>query len=130
MMSIRAGRPRTTRRLGAGAALLAFVVAGCGGAATVASSDTIAVTSSATACTVSRTTLPAGKHVFAIENTGSQPTEVYVYAPGDKIVAEKENIGPALKVQLEAELAAGSYDVTCKPGQTGAGIRTPITVTG
>lgn len=96
----------------------------------MASSDTIAVTSSATACTVSRTTLPAGKHVFAIENTGSQPTEVYVYSPGDKIVAEKENIGPSLKVQLEADLAAGTYDITCKPGQTGAGIRTPITVTG
>ena len=46
------------------------------------------------------------------------------------MVAEVENIGPGISRDLETDLAAGSYEIACKPGQTGDGIRTPITVTG
>jgi iron uptake system component EfeO len=91
--------------------------------------DTIAVTSGSSDCTVAQTTLPAGKHRFQVENTGSQATEVYVYAPGDKVVAEKENVGPGTKATFSVTLAAGRYEIACKPGQTGSGIRQPLTVT-
>lgn len=94
-----------------------------------ASADTIAVTSGNTDCGVAQTNLAAGKHSFRVENTGSQATEVYVYAPGDKVVAEKENIGPGTKATFSVSLAAGTYEVACKPGQTGNGIRQTLTVT-
>lgn len=91
--------------------------------------DRVAVTAGDSACELSRTALSAGTTTFTITNTGSRTTEVYLYGDGDRIVAEKENIGPGLQYDLTAEVAAGSYVVACKPGQAGAGIRTPITVT-
>ena len=94
-----------------------------------AGGEAIAVTSGATDCRVAQTTLAAGKHRFQVENTGNQATEVYIYAPGDKVVAEKENVGPGTKATFSATLAAGTYEIACKPGQTGAGIRQAITVT-
>jgi len=110
--------------------LLAFTfgLAACssGGGAT---GEAIAVTSGATDCRVAETTLSAGKHTFQVENTGKQATEVYVYSAGDKVVAEKENIGPGTKAKFTVTLAAGSYELACKPGQTGSGIRQAITVT-
>jgi iron uptake system component EfeO len=91
--------------------------------------EAIAVTSGSSDCGVAQTSLPAGKHTFEVQNTGNQATEVYVYAPGDKVVAEKENIGPGTKARFSVTLAAGSYEIACKPGQTGSGIRQPLTVT-
>ena len=111
--------------------LLALALAGCGGQATStpsASGDAVRVSAGDKACEVSRTSLSAGATVFSIENTGSQVTEVYLYGEGDKILAEKENIGPGISYDLTAQIPAGSYDVVCKPGMTGDGIRTPITV--
>ncbi len=93
-----------------------------------AGGDTIVVTSGNADCGVAQTTLAAGKHSFRVENTGSQATEVYVYAPGDKVVAEKENIGPGTKATFSVTLAAGNYEIACKPGQTGNGIRQTLTV--
>ena len=90
--------------------------------------DTIAVTSSNNECKVAQTAMAAGKHTFQVENTGSQVTEVYVYATGDKVLSEKENIGPGTKASFSVTLAEGQYLVACKPGQTGTGIRQPITV--
>ena len=115
------------------AALLAVVLTGCGTDPTTTArsgggSDTVRVDAGDTACAVSRTTLSAGPNVFAISNTGSSLTEVYLYGAGDKIVAEKENIGPGITYELTAQLAPGSYEVVCKPGMTGDGIRTPVTV--
>ena len=94
-----------------------------------AGGDAIAVTSSNTECRVAQTNLGAGKHRFQVENTGSTATEVYIYAPGDKVVTEKENIGPGTKASFSATLNAGTYELTCKPGQTGNGIRQTLTVT-
>jgi uncharacterized cupredoxin-like copper-binding protein len=69
-----------------------------------------------------------------VTNDGSKVTEVYVYAKsGDaftKVVSEVENIGPGTSRDLDADLSAGTYEVACKPGQKGDGIRQKITVTG
>jgi iron uptake system component EfeO len=81
-------------------------------------------------CLVAASTLPAGRHRFEVTNTASQVTEVYVYAAGDQIVGEVENIGPATKRTLIVDLTAGDYQVACKPGMVGRGIRSSLTITG
>ncbi|SDT82314.1 iron uptake system component EfeO [Streptomyces sp. TLI_053] len=95
-----------------------------------AAADAVKVNATDTACEVSRTTFPAGHVSIDIANKGSKVTEVYVYAAGDKIVTERENIGPGTKATITAEIKAGSYEVACKPGMVGDGIRQKITVTG
>ncbi|MFF8912739.1 iron uptake system protein EfeO [Streptomyces sp. NPDC015032] len=81
-------------------------------------------------CEVSKKKLPAGHVELAVENKGSKVTEVYVLFPDDRIVAERENIGPGTKANITAEIKAGSYEVACKPGMKGHGIRQKIEVTG
>ncbi|MFD4911586.1 iron uptake system protein EfeO [Kitasatospora purpeofusca] len=95
-----------------------------------AAADAVKVNATDTACEVSRTTFPAGHVSIDIANKGSKVTEVYVYAAGDKIVTERENIGPGTKATITAEIKAGTYEVACKPGMVGDGIRQRITVTG
>ncbi|MFD9067602.1 cupredoxin domain-containing protein, partial [Kitasatospora purpeofusca] len=92
--------------------------------------DAVKVNATDTACEVSKTTFPAGHVSIDIANKGSKVTEVYVYAAGDKIVTERENIGPGTKATITAEIKAGTYEVACKPGMVGDGIRQKITVTG
>ncbi|TXS42571.1 iron uptake system protein EfeO [Streptomyces sp. OR43] len=82
------------------------------------------------ACDVSKTKLPAGHVELAVENKGSKVTEVYVLFPDDRIVAERENIGPGTKATITAEIKAGSYEIACKPGMKGHGIRQKIEVSG
>lgn len=106
-----------------------------GTAAPVAGADVVAVAAGDRECTVAVATVPAGPRTFTVKNTGSDVTEVYLYARGsdgqfDKVVQEVENVGPGISRSFSAELTAGSYQVTCKPGMKGAGIRTPLTVTG
>ena len=102
-------------------------------ASATTSTSCITVTSTDTTCDISSNNLKAGSTVFAVTNKGSQVTEVYVYGKeGDsysKTVAEVENIGPGTSRDLTADLAAGTYELACKPGQTGNGIRTTLTVT-
>ncbi len=85
-----------------------------------------------TTCTVEETSIPAGKVTFQVENTGSDVTEVYVYGKdGDafsKIMGEVENIGPGASQDFTVDLSAGDYEVACKPGLVGDGIRTQLTV--
>lgn len=90
--------------------------------------ETVAITSTATTCDVAKTQLTAGKYTFTVANKGSDVTEVYVYAPGDKIVTEKEHIGPGTEAKFSVKLAAGEYEIACKPGEKGNGIRQKITV--
>ena len=90
----------------------------------------IEVTASDESCELSETDLDAGLHTFEVTNDGSQVTEFYVYAEGDRIMQEVENIGPGLTSELRVELPAGDYEGACKPGMIGDGIRTPISVTG
>jgi len=88
----------------------------------------VAVTATDTECRVATTNLTPGTHAFEVKNVGSQVTEVYVFAPGDKIVSEKEDIGPGTTARFSAKLAAGAYQLACKPGQKGNGIRQTLTV--
>jgi len=92
--------------------------------------DTIAVAASDTTCDVATTTLEAGTHTFTVTNKGSKVTEFYVYAEGDRILGEVENIAPGVARDLLVELPAGDYQVACKPGMVGDGIRHDLKVTG
>ncbi|MFF4950198.1 iron uptake system protein EfeO [Streptomyces chattanoogensis] len=91
---------------------------------------TIEVTATDRECTLSAKEFPAGHVQFAVENKGSKVTEVYVYAPGDRIVTERENIGPGTKAEITAEIKPGAYEVACKPGMKGHGIRQQVKATG
>lgn len=95
---------------------------------------TIDINATDTTCDLSSNTVASGSTTFGVSNKGSQVTEVYVYAKnGDAfttIVSEVENIGPGTSRSMSADLAAGAYEIACKPGQTGSGIRTTLTVTG
>ncbi|SFK14479.1 iron uptake system component EfeO [Amycolatopsis sacchari] len=96
---------------------------GGGGPITVSASDT--------ACEVSSTTANAGNLTFEVNNKGTKVTEFYLYAEGDRIMGEVENIAPGLTRKLTVEVAeAGTYQTACKPGMAGDGIRGPFTVTG
>jgi iron uptake system component EfeO len=90
----------------------------------------IQVTATDTECKVARTDAPAGTSTFKITNGGSKITEFYVYAEGDRVMGEVENIGPGVSRELHVELAAGTYQTACKPGMSGQGIRGAFTVTG
>ncbi|WP_206792775.1 iron uptake system protein EfeO [Amycolatopsis sp. MtRt-6] len=91
----------------------------------------IKVSASDTACEVSATTANAGNVTFEITNKGTKVTEFYLYAEGDRIMGEVENIAPGLNRRLIVEVAeAGKYQTACKPGMAGNGIRGDFTVTG
>ncbi|MFF4300410.1 iron uptake system protein EfeO [Streptomyces sp. NPDC001601] len=90
----------------------------------------IQVTAADSTCETSAKSVPAGHVTLAIENTGSKATEVEILFPDDRIVSEKENIGPGTKYTLTAEVKAGSYEIACRPGMKGHGVRQKLTVTG
>ncbi|MGZ4656598.1 MAG: iron uptake system protein EfeO [Blastococcus sp.] len=113
-------------------AALAALTTACGATddTTGPLAGTVTVAASDTACDVGDTDLPAGTHRFRVTNGGSRITEFYVYGAGNRVVAEVENIAPGVTRDVLAELPAGSYEAACKPGMTGTGLRTPLTVTG
>lgn len=90
----------------------------------------ISVTATDDKCEVSKKEFPAGHIELAIENKGSKVTEVYVLFPDDRIVTERENIGPGTKQKVTAEVKAGDYTIACKPGMKGDGIRQAVKATG
>ncbi|MEU4211321.1 iron uptake system protein EfeO [Streptomyces sp. NPDC026206] len=113
------------------AAAALTTVSGCAEKSDSKSSDAIKVTASDDKCKVSTSSIEAGHVKINVTNKGSKVTEVYVYATGDRIVAERENIGPGTKAEIVATIKkAGSYEIACKPGMKGDGIRQKITVTG
>jgi iron uptake system component EfeO len=122
------------RVLACAAAGLALGVglAGCSDSKSGSSSGSgsVKVTATDTECTVDQPNLTAGTHLFSVKNSGSKVTEFYVYAAGDRVVGEVENILPGVSRDLHVELAAGSYQATCKPGMVGSGIRSTLTVSG
>jgi len=113
---------------------LVVLTAACGGGTegggTTAAAETIPVAASDDACDVEASELEAGTHEFAVTNGGSKVTEFYVYAEGDRVMGEVENIAPGLSRELLVELPAGEYETACKPGMIGDGIRSALTVTG
>lgn len=123
----------------AGTALLGLLAAcgnetGAAGDAAHETGDKIAITATDTACTLAKAELPAGKVTFAVTNKGGQVTEVYVYGQQGgaytKVVTEAENIGPGTSRDMSVTLAGGTYEIACKPGQSGDGIRARLTVAG
>lgn len=115
--------------------VLALALAGCGSGA---AGGTVAVSVDAgdTTCGVARTSFDQpGKVAFAVSNSGKDTTEVYVYGKSgdggfDKVVGEVENVAPGISREFTVDLAPGQYEVACKPGEKGDGIRTPVTVAG
>lgn len=91
---------------------------------------TVAVVASDSSCEVSATKLDAGPTTFQVTNEGAKVTEFYVYAEGDRIMGEVENVGPGLSRDLVVDLPKGSYEGACKPGMVGDGIRQTLSVTG
>ncbi|OIK29454.1 iron uptake system protein EfeO [Streptomyces malaysiense] len=92
--------------------------------------EAIEVTAADSTCHTSATSVPAGQVTLKIANKGSKATEVEILFPDDRIVSEKENIGPGTKYTLTAEVKAGSYEIACRPGMKGHGVRQKLTVTG
>ncbi|MFJ7265663.1 iron uptake system protein EfeO [Streptomyces sp. NPDC099050] len=105
-------------------------VTGCSEKSDASGDGTIKVAASDSACEVSLKEFPAGKVTIEVENKGSKVTELYVLFPDDRIVTERENIGPGTKATITAELKAGDYEIACKPGMKGDGIRQQVKATG
>ena len=104
---------------------------GCAGDDPAQPSDVIAVAATDTTCDVARTQAPTGTVTFEFTNKGSLVNEFYVYADGDRIIGEVENVGPGLSRTFHVQIAQpGTYETACKPGMVGDGIRAPFTVTG
>ncbi|MFC7485259.1 iron uptake system protein EfeO [Knoellia sp. CPCC 206453] len=111
-----------------------FALAACGGNSDAKTADgkgPITVTANDSACEVARTEAPAGQIEFTVSNKGTKVNEFYVYAAGDRIMGEVENISPGLSRTFHVEIAEpGKYETACKPGMVGKGIRSTFTVTG
>ncbi|MCX2179514.1 EfeM/EfeO family lipoprotein [Streptomyces sp. SKN60] len=112
------------------AAALAAVT-GCAqkGDAKGGEADGVTVIAKDDSCEVSKTSFPAGHLKLNVENRGSKVTEVYVLYPDARIVTERENIGPGTKATVTAEIKAGDYEIACKPGMKGDGIKQKVTAT-
>ncbi|WP_433210557.1 iron uptake system protein EfeO [Dactylosporangium sp. CS-047395] len=130
---------RTSRLLALSAvpALAVVALAGCGDdksdsqpGAAASGNGKIAVTATDSECKVEKTEAASGPVTFTVSNKGGKVTEFYVYATGDRIVGEVENVAPGLTRDLIVELPAGSYETACKPGMVGNGIRGQFKATG
>ncbi|KIF74207.1 peptidase M75 [Streptomyces sp. 150FB] len=99
-------------------------------AKTAGGDGTIQVTAKDDSCTVSKKQFPSGHVELAVENKGSRVTEVELLFPDDRIVTERENLGPSTSAKITAEVKAGSYSIACIPGMKGEGFRQKVTVVG
>lgn len=113
------------------AAPLVLAVSLLGACSSEDKADTaIAVAADATTCGLGTTSVAGGTIGFDVTNDDDAVTEVYVYAAdGKKVMGELENIGPGLTRSFTVKLKPGTYQVACKPGMKGSGIRTELTVT-
>ncbi|ADD45315.1 iron uptake system protein EfeO [Stackebrandtia nassauensis] len=112
------------------AALALTATAACAEKAKESDDGPIAVTATDDSCEVASTKAKAGTVTFKVKNDGKKVTEFYVYAKGDRVMSEVENITPGNTRELIVELPAGKYETACKPGMVGDGIRGKFTVTG
>ncbi|MDX8034791.1 iron uptake system protein EfeO [Lentzea sp. BCCO 10_0856] len=110
---------------------LAVLAACSGNGGTSGASGNIAVEATDDACKVAKTDASTGNVTFEVTNKGTKVTEFYLYAEGDRILGEVENIGPGLSRKLIVEVTeSGKFQTACKPGMKGDGIRGDFTVTG
>jgi iron uptake system component EfeO len=113
------------------AVLLPLAAVACGNSAPESAGGSIAVEAKDDACNLARTSADAGTLTFEVTNKGSRVTEFYLYAEGDRIMGEVENIGPGVTRRLVTEVPdGGKYQAACKPGMQGNGIRADFTVNG
>ena len=118
--------------------VLCLALTGCGkdgGSDTGAAKQKATVKAGDTTCDLSQKAFTTGEIELQVQNTGKDVTEVYVYAKGssgkfDKIIGEVENIAPGTDRGFDVNVGGGTYEVACKPGQKGDGIRTEIEVEG
>lgn len=125
-------RTRTAVSLAA-LAVAAVALSGCVAKADAAGrSQTLSVTSTDQACTVSGSSATSGTIDFAVKNTGSQVSEFYLLAnDGLRIIGEVENIAPGAGRTLTVTAQPGRYYTVCKPGMVGDGVgRATFEVTG
>jgi len=125
---MRAARLSVVTAVATAAALTA--VTGCTEKSKGDGDAAIQVTAADSKCDTSTKSVPAGQVTLKIENKGSKATEVEILFPDDRIVSEKENIGSGTKYTLTAEVKAGEYEIACRPGMKGHGVRQKLTVTG
>nr|WP_246030221.1 iron uptake system protein EfeO [Saccharothrix variisporea] len=108
-----------------------LLAAACGTPSQAGADGPIAVEATDDACKVARTSANTGTVTFEVTNKGTKVTEFYLFAAGDRILGEVENIGPGLTRRLIVEVTeAGELETACKPGMKGDGIRGKFTVTG
>lgn len=122
--------PRRTPRLAGVLAVVAVAVVAASCTSTSAGDQTLSVTATDTECRLDASSFPPGSLTVEVANSGGEVTEVYLYGQGDRIVGEVENVGPGTTRRFTADVAGGTYEVACKPGMTGDGIRSTITVSG
>ncbi|NLV79587.1 MAG: peptidase M75 family protein [Rhodococcus sp.] len=112
------------------ATVLPLALAGCTEKAS-SDADAITVTATDSSCEVSATEGTTGHSTFSVTNQGTKVTEFYVLATGERALGEVENIGPGLTRQLIVNIPdPGDYELMCRPGMVGDGIREAFTVTG
>lgn len=75
-------------------------------------SDVVAVSVTSKACEPNAMSVLAGDRTFEITNKSDRPVE-WEIVDGVMVVAERENIAPAIKETLKVRLAPGTYEVTC-----------------
>jgi hypothetical protein len=123
--------PRRVTTIVLASIALISATSACGGDKKAAGSSKVAIDATDTTCDVADTALDPGSTTFLVSNNGTKTTEVYVFgadgAKFTKIVGEVENIGPGTSRDFKVSLPAGTFEVACKPGQKGDGIRTRIT---
>jgi iron uptake system component EfeO len=122
-------RPRSSLLALGALALAAVGLVACGGGAAVAGNAGLSVEATDATCVPSVTSVPAGVRTIDIHNGGGKVTELYVYAPGDRALGEVENVGPGLTRHLTVNLPVGTFELACRPGMTGHGVRSTLTVT-
>ena len=122
----------SSRRIAVTAAVLCpLFVAACGNSTPPSATGSIAVEARDDACKVARNSADAGTLTFEVTNKGNRVTEFYLYAEGDRIMGEVENIAPGVTRRLITEVPdGGKYQTACKPGMQGDGIRGEFTVNG
>lgn len=125
-------KPGSLRAATIVAVTLGIAVTGCTAKksdSTAKSGEQIAVNATDTGCELSASEGAPGSTTFAITNNGAKVTEFYVYSGNGGVLGEAENISPGLQRTLVVDLREpGAYQVACKPGMVGDGVRTTFTV--
>lgn len=100
-------RPARPASLAIAVAAALTAVTGCTEKSNAKDGDHVVhVTATDDKCEVSKKEFPAGHVELAVENKGSKVTEVYILFPDDRVVTERENIGPGTKQRVTAEVKA------------------------